>query len=99
FNRSERTPSVKVDLQKNLFYDFGSGEGGTTIDLVITLFSFRGAGEAITYLKEFSHSISSEQKYTPHPSTQNTKERKLIILSERPLNHPLLLKYIMERNV
>gem|GEM_PF-4687033 len=35
--RREKTPSFKVDLNKNLWYDFGIGEGGTLIDLVIKL--------------------------------------------------------------
>jgi hypothetical protein len=84
---------------KNLFYDFGSGEGGTIIDLAIILFSFRGAGEAITYLTKFTQGISGEVHYAPPITKSDIKERKLNILSERPLNHPLLLKYIMQRKV
>jgi hypothetical protein len=98
FSRSERTPSVKVDLQKNLFYDFGSGEGGTIIDLAITLNSFRGASEAIAYLTEFAKGISGEQNFTPQ-SIQQTREEKLKIISEIPLCHPALLKYISKRKV
>jgi hypothetical protein len=30
----ERTPSFKVDTRKNVWFDFGLGEGGTIIDLV-----------------------------------------------------------------
>ena len=32
--RKEKTPSFKVNLHKNLWYDFGEGEGGNIIDLV-----------------------------------------------------------------
>ena len=32
--REERTPSFKVDYVQNLWYDFGSGEGGTLRTLV-----------------------------------------------------------------
>ena len=35
--REERTPSFKVDYVRNLWYDFGSGEGGTLRTLVIRL--------------------------------------------------------------
>ena len=35
--REETTPSMKVDFTKNLWYDFGSGDGGTMIDLVMKL--------------------------------------------------------------
>lgn len=99
FSRPERTPSVKVDLQRNLFYDFGSGEGGTIIDLAITLNSFRGAGDALKYLTDFAKGISGETDFFPPPNIKQTTEQKLKILSNYPLNHPALLKYIRERKV
>ena len=35
--REESTPSFKVDYRANLWYDFGCGEGGSIIDLVMKL--------------------------------------------------------------
>lgn len=35
--RDERTPSFKVDYVQNLWYDFGLGEGGTLLTLVMRL--------------------------------------------------------------
>lgn len=35
--RDEKTASIKVDYQKNLWHDFGSGEGGSIIDLVMKM--------------------------------------------------------------
>ena len=35
--REECTPSFKVDYAKNLWHDFGSGEGGSIIDLVMKM--------------------------------------------------------------
>lgn len=35
--REEHTPSFKVDYVRNLWYDFGLGEGGSIIDLVMRL--------------------------------------------------------------
>ena len=35
--REERTPSFKVDYVQNLWYDFGLGEGGTLLTLVMRL--------------------------------------------------------------
>ena len=35
--RQERTPSFKVDLNRNLWYDFGTGEGGNLFNLVMKL--------------------------------------------------------------
>ncbi len=35
--REDRTPSMKVDYDKNLWIDYGAGEGGTLIDLVMRM--------------------------------------------------------------
>lgn len=35
--REEHTPSFKVDYEQNLWYDFGLGEGGSIIDLVMRM--------------------------------------------------------------
>ena len=35
--REERTPSFKVDYVRNLWYDFGLGEGGTLLTLVMRI--------------------------------------------------------------
>lgn len=37
--RNEKTPSFKVDVHSNLFYDFGMGYGGTIIDFGIKYYS------------------------------------------------------------
>jgi DNA primase len=37
--RNEKTPSFKVDIHSNLFYDFGIGYGGTIIDFGIKYYS------------------------------------------------------------
>ena len=35
--RHERTPSLKVDSNKNVWFDHGTGEGGTILDLCAKL--------------------------------------------------------------
>ena len=35
--REERTPSFKVDYVQNLWYDFGLGEGGTLLTLMMRM--------------------------------------------------------------
>lgn len=35
--RDEKTASFKVDYRANLWYDFGTGEGGSIIDLVMKM--------------------------------------------------------------
>ena len=48
--REERTPSFKVDYMRNLWYDFGLGEGGTLRTLVMRLEQC-GSREAVRRLQ------------------------------------------------
>lgn len=48
--REEHTPSFKVDYEQNLWYDFGLGEGGSIIDLVMRM-ERCDAGEAMRRLE------------------------------------------------
>ncbi len=48
--REDRTPSMKVDYDKNLWIDYGAGEDGTLIDLVMRMEQC-DAGEAMQRLE------------------------------------------------
>ena len=52
----ENTPSFKVSLQKNLFIDFATNEGGTLIDLILKLNSGYTVARIVA---EFNQSIFS----------------------------------------
>ena len=52
--RDENTPSFSINLSKNLWYDFGSGKGGSAIDLVAEQEGI-SSKEAINKLAEMFH--------------------------------------------
>ena len=93
--RNERTPSFKVNTERNQWYDFGSGEHGDIIDLVCALHRCT-ISEAIRFLsgaKQVAHqefSFGGERKIS---------ERKLEILSAQPLSNPYLLRYLAVRAI
>ena len=93
--RNERTPSFKVNTERNQWYDFGSGEHGDIIDLVCALHRCT-ISEAIRFLsgaKQVAHqefSFGGERKIY---------ERKLEILSAQPLSNPNLLRYLAARAI
>lgn len=93
--RNERTPSFKVNTERNQWYDFGSGEHGDIIDLVCALHRCT-ISEAIGLLsgaKQIAHqefSFGGERKIS---------ERKLKILSVQPLSNPNLLRYLAARAI
>ena len=93
--RNERTPSFKVNTERNQWYDFGSGEHGDIIDLVCALHRCT-ISESIRLLsgaKQVAHqefSFCGERKIS---------ERKLEILSAQPLSNPYLLRYLAARAI
>lgn len=56
--REERTPSFKISKQKNLWYDFGAGRGGNTLDLVMAVRDC-GVAEALRFLRGLSSADTS----------------------------------------
>ena len=93
--RNERTPSFKVNTERNQWYDFGSGEHGDIIDLVCALHRCT-ISEAIRLLsgaKQVAH-----QKFS-FGGNRKFSERKLEILSAQPLSNPYLLRYFAARAI
>lgn len=92
--RSERTPSFKVDYAQNLWYDHGTGEGGSIIDLIMRL-------ERCSFV-EAVQSLGSGQRIpiaTIAPASVVPTVPALRILSDMPLQHPALLGYLKERGI
>ncbi|MFR9498516.1 MAG: toprim domain-containing protein [Rikenellaceae bacterium] len=103
--RAESTPSFKVDYCRNLWYDFGIGEGGSIIDLVMRLdgLSFHQAATKLEH-GDFSssHWSVSTAPTMPTPkteiiSTDIIKNRHLIAyLEKRAINLDIAQKYCGE---
>ncbi len=89
--RTEQTPSFKVDYVKNIWYDFGSGEGGSIIDLVMKLEHCTTA-EAFAKLEN-----SSFLSHRNEPST--SAEPVITVNSVKPLASPQLINYIHSRGI
>ncbi|CDN32604.1 DNA primase [Mucinivorans hirudinis] len=88
--RSETAPSFKVDYNKNLWYDFGSGEGGSIIDLVMKLDGCT-INEAIAKLENGSNfSFHRSESTEPVQSTMQ-------IVSVKPLQNHHLINYLQSK--
>ena len=89
--RAETVPSFKVDFRKNLWYDFGSGEGGTMVDLVMRLYrcSFH---EAMKRLE----SGNTRTVILPNPVK---KTDKTILQDVMPLSNNALIGYLAKRGI
>ena len=107
--REERTPSFKVDYMRNLWYDFGLGEGGTLRTLVMRLEQC-GSREAVRRLQNgekrnaYSPSLSPGIYKRPVAGGASSVVRPatipaLRILSDAPLRHPALVGYLASRGI
>ena len=95
--RKERTASFSVSYDKNLWHDFGTGEGGSIIDLVARMEGCSEA-EAARRLAAGEHGTLVPIHAEPLIVNELTPSR-LTILSDRELTHPALLGYLTGRGI
>ena len=105
--RDEKTPSFKVDLTKNLWFDFGMGAGGSIIDLVCQMHrvDFRAAiqilsGKNFTAINYFFDQQKSKIISEPPINIQHIQQlqnRALIqYLESRRIPGKIAFRYIEE---
>ena len=95
--RSERTPSFRVNVAKQLWYDFGLGKGG---DIFTLAGEFLGSGdfmEQVKFIAEITNMpvVGIEKpKYLPKPSEPVFEKVEAV-----PLLHSPLTDYLAERGI
>ena len=101
---AEKTPSFKVDTDKNLWFDHGMARGGNVIDLVIEMrrvtvkealaileSGFAGTVPAATMSLLENHGAPAGEKEKDQP------DRSFAILNTRDVEHPALWQYLFSR--
>ena len=107
--REERTPSFKVDYVRNLWYDFGLGEGGTLLTLVMRL-ERCDSREAVRRLQNGEKRDAGSASLSPGvgerpaaggplPVLRPAAVPALRILSDASLRHPALVGYLASRGI
>jgi hypothetical protein len=99
---NERTPSFFVNIQKNVYKDFSTGNGGDAIDLTRKFFGY-DFKTAVAYLLGFvKHNRQSDFSFSGHTQAkppQAATDSKIRILSNEPLTNSVLLGYTLERGI
>lgn len=95
--RDESAPSLKVDYSKNLWYDFGSDEGGSIIDLVMKMDGCT-FNDAMEHLRE-QPPIPVEEQRSFSFHRNSGKNNGIILIEDKPLKHPRLLEYLQSRKI
>jgi DNA primase len=92
--RSETQASFSVSLNKNLWYDFGIGKGGSIIDLIMLMKSCT-VKEALEYLKNDTETFS----FSPSKPEDRLKQAEIRILEVELIYLQGLVDYLKSRNI
>ena len=114
FNLNQKTPSFKLNINLNTWFDFTIGKGGKIIDLIIQMKDY-SIPETLTFLNEIRSSLNSTLFSFPQQSekiffnknnnlsnqknSDSKKKDTLEILKIRNLKNPILLEYIVSRKI
>lgn len=94
--RKERTASFSVSPSKNVWKDWGTGEGGNIIDFGVRYFNCK----PVDFVKILQRDYHLSTSLAHQPEKPKTKEEPVIkILTVKPLQFFPLLHYIKERKV
>lgn len=93
--REERTPSFKVNTNLNVWYDHGTGEGGSILDLGAKLHQCT-LHEFLEKLSQGNHNnVSLHRQHLPIERPEN----KLEVVSVKALTSPDLIHYLNNRGI
>ncbi|MCE7059728.1 toprim domain-containing protein [Dyadobacter sp. CY343] len=94
--REERTPSFKINLRLNRWFDYGIGKGGNLIDFGI-LYHQCSVSDLLQKFRSGQH--ARPHSYTPVLPSYNQPENKLHILEEKPIHSVALVRYLSKRGI
>lgn len=94
--RTERTPSFKVDTNKNVWFDFGVGKGGDIFDLAG---EFIGSDDFLLRAAFIAKSGACPLPVLEQPQRSEKKEPAFEDIWVRPLQDAKLLGYLEERGI
>ena len=102
--RNEKTPSFKVDIEKNFWYDFGGGqEGGDIIRLVENLYNmtFKEALNELARLTNHNEEKTPQtlKKHTYNQQIKSKVQEKAEIKNIQPLQNQILIDYLKSREI
>ena len=94
--RTERTPSFKVDTNKNVWFDFGIGKGGDIFDLAG---EFIGSGDFLLWAAFIAKSGTCPLPVLKQPQKNREREPAFEDIWVQPLQDTRLLGYLEERGI
>lgn len=107
--RKDQHASLKVDYDKNVWFDFGGNDGGTLIDLVMQINKcspLQALEEVNNYVSTSLHqynntTVRQQKSFSFHGNNidNRTKESEIQIGEVLELRNPALVAYLNKRNI
>jgi hypothetical protein len=100
--RNDHNTSFKVDYSKNVWYDFGTNEGGTMIDFVMKMENCSFHEAVIRLEMEYMEYTINPDLFSFHGNTvfdEKKNETSTTIQNIIPITHPKLIAWIQERKI
>jgi hypothetical protein len=97
FRPNEKTPSFKIDHQKNVWFDFGMGQGGTIIDLVQNLYRTPDVAKALSIIADVDGGVAHACEW-PTPCAEAPQTRP-VIESVGGITDRMLEQYVRDRAI
>ena len=97
--REEKTPSFKVNPEKNLWYDFGEGKGGNIFALAGEVIRSDDCLTQVKYVAEMSGMPLPEHEPRQNPGVRQAGGQSFEDVEILPLQNRALLHYLQERGI
>ena len=97
--REEKTPSFKVNPEKNLWYDFGEGKGGNIFALAGEFIRTDDFLAQVKYVAEMSGMPLPEHEPRQSPGVRQAGGQSFEDVEILPLQNRALLHYLQERGI
>jgi hypothetical protein len=99
--RIEKTPSLHINKQKNVWYDFGEGKGGNSLDLVCQYLESVNENNTPSDGLRWIKNMTGYAPMIANVATINYAplDKKLILRKRKPIEHPALVQYLEKRGI
>ena len=100
--RNDRNPSLRVQTDRNVWYDYGIGRGGDIFNLAG---EFINSNEFVAQAKFISETLggsfptSFSNEWREDAKAIKAKDNPFKDIVEKPLSHPALRQYLRERGI
>ena len=96
--REDRTPSFKVNKDKNLWYDFGTAQNGDIIDLAELLYKSKDVSRLLKLIENAAPALAPRTRTPISPNGERLTDqfRNVKVVD---LNHKALKSYLQSRGI